>query len=440
MNSLSLNSTSSLSEWLQYLESLHPKEIDLGLDRVKRVANQMDLYSKIASLGATIITVAGTNGKGSCVSTLESLLLAANKTVGTYTSPHFLEYNERIRLGGANASDEKIVSAFCEIEKSREGIRLTYFEFGTLAAIWLFLDSKIDIFVLEVGLGGRLDAVNAFDPDIAVMTSVALDHQDWLGNDREIIGFEKAGIFRSNKPALCVDDAPPQSVIDYAKKINVDFYLKGREIKWAIENHLFSWQGIDTQKNKIFLENLPVPTLPMPSVAAALQAVVLLGCDLTELPIKKILSTLSLTGRAQEIKIDGKRILLDVAHNPAAALYLRETLKSKKAKRIIAVFAVMADKDYKSIFKTLDDQINYWFVSGIPNVSRAESSKKLGTSLVQLGLDGSSYDTVLDSFSAALSEATADDLIVVLGSFYTVADILNNYSSDSLTKSEKLKK
>jgi len=427
LNSLSLGLTSSLNEWLHYLESLHPKEIDLGLDRVKHVANQMDLYLKLSSLDAKIITVAGTNGKGSCVATLESLVLSTEKSVGTYTSPHFLDYNERIRINGENASDESIVSAFCDIEKARGDVRLTYFEFGTLAAIWLFIESNVDVIVLEVGLGGRLDAVNAFDPNIAVVTSVALDHQDWLGNDRETIGFEKAGIFRRDKPAICVDEHPPHSVVQFAEKISANLLLKDRDINWHCENKLFHWQGVDKNGNTLTLDKLPIPKLPFPSVAAALQAIALLGIDVLKLPLSNVLPSLSLTGRAQEISIDGKRILLDVAHNPAAALYLRDRLEKESAQKILGVFAVMADKDYPSIFNALTSKIDHWFVSGIIDNPRAETAEKLGTVLVELGLDVDTYGTVRESFAAALAHATDRDLIVVLGSFYTVADVLNNF-------------
>ncbi len=438
MNSLSLDSNSPLNDWLHYLESLNPKEIDLGLDRVTHAATQMNLFSKLSSqqhnssqvLRPRIVTVAGTNGKGSCVATLESLILSAEKSVGAYTSPHFLDYNERIRINGENANDERIVSAFCAVEQARGDVRLTYFEFGTLAAIWLFVESKVDVIVLEVGLGGRLDAVNAFDPDVAIVTSVALDHQDWLGNDREIIGFAKAGIYRANKPAICVDEHPPQSVVSFAEKINAHLLLKDRDIVWGCENELFHWQGVDERGDKLTLDNLPIPNLPLPSVAAALQATTLLGFDLFTLPIKKVLSTLSLTGRAQEIVVDGKRILLDVAHNPAAAVYLRDRLEKEPAKKILAVFAVMADKDYPSIFDALDTRIDRWFVSGIADNARAETAEKLGTVLAELGLHVDTYDTVPESFVAALAAASKQDLIVVLGSFYTVAAVLNNFNCD----------
>ncbi|MGH1470003.1 MAG: bifunctional tetrahydrofolate synthase/dihydrofolate synthase [Cellvibrionaceae bacterium] len=430
MNLLSLNSSSSLSEWLHYLESLNPKEIDLGLDRVERVANQMNLFSKLISSSVKIVTVAGTNGKGSCVTALDSFLVAADKNTGAYTSPHFLDYNERIKINGVSASDEEIITAFCEVEKSRQGIPLTYFEFGTLAAMWHFLHSDVDVIVMEVGLGGRLDAVNVFVPDVAIITSIALDHQDWLGDNRETIGLAKAGIYRKDTPAICVDGSPPNSVIEYANQIKAELYLKGRGIDWSVDDNFFNWSGVDCKRNTVSIKKLPVPNLPLPSVAAAIQAFAFLGFELSDLPLEKTLQTLNLTGRGQQALIQGKNVLLDVAHNPAAALYLKEILARKNVKNIFAVFAVMADKDYKTIFTTLDAKVDKWFVSGIENVPRAESGTQLRVTLEELGLTGSCYDTVRHSFAEALAEATVDDLIVVLGSFYTVAEVLNHFPFD----------
>lgn len=472
MTSLSLSTESSLEEWLAYLESLNPKEIELGLERVERVATQMNLFKKIQQSKTKIVTVAGTNGKGSCVATLDALLLSIDESdqnsaqdskknssnaldeqfvnersdlsekTGVYTSPHFLHYNERIKINGEMASDAEIISAFCAVENARQDVPLTYFEFGTLAAVWHFLQSNVTTMLLEVGLGGRLDAVNVFAPDVAIVTSIALDHQDWLGDDRETIGYVKAGIYRANKPAICVDESPPKSVVDYGNEIKANVILNDREIFWRVDDKGFHWRGIFSSstnhappelKEKAF-DNLPVPRLPLPSVSAALYAFELLGFDLNSVPLEKVFSQLDLTGRGQNISVQGKSILLDVAHNPAAAIHLANFLSDQKSQQncqnIYAVFGVMADKDYESILQALDASVDNWFVGGVKGVARAASGEELHQTLNKLNLTGQSFDTVVDSFKYALTQATENDLIVVLGSFYVVADILKHVQSN----------
>ncbi|GAB1270079.1 bifunctional tetrahydrofolate synthase/dihydrofolate synthase [Aurantivibrio infirmus] len=423
----------TLGDWLAWLETLHPKNIELGLSRIQKVADRLQLSEQIAANNCSITTVAGTNGKGSFVRTLESLLIDSGETVGGFTSPHFLHYNERIRVNGKDASDRIIVDAFQEINEARQDTSLTYFEFGALAAVLVFLKEKVKHIVLEVGLGGRLDAVNIFDADITAITSIDLDHQDWLGSTRELIGFEKAGIFRPRKPAIVVDEDIPKSILTHAKAVGANLFIKNKNLDWVINSDTWTWKGQNLSERSaeidkdqfIVLKNLPLPQLPLPSVAAALQAFVLLGGNVEYATIAKSLSSLSLMGRFQQRQIKGRNFALDVAHNPAAAKYLANKLESLAVGKVIAVFAVMNDKDYLQIMGTLSKAVDYWMVCGLQDIPRAATSDDLKKALKALGLAGESFSTVKDGVAAALDHATRKDLILVLGSFFTVAEVLS---------------
>lgn len=418
----------TLGGWLNWLESLHPKSIELGLDRLRQVAAGLPALAPLLDsrqgTRPKVVSVAGTNGKGSCVATLERLCVASEQTVGAYTSPHFLHYNERIRINGEPAADEQIIAAFELIDAVRGDITLTYFEFGTLAALLLFVEAGVENILLEVGLGGRLDAVNLIDADVAVVTSIDLDHQDWLGSNRETIGREKAGIFRSHKPAICVDRDPPNSLLNIAAEQRADLLLAERDLSWFPAAGGWTWKGVDGDGEPVWFSDLPLPNLPLPSVAAALQAFVLLGNRINETRLATVLKASRLPGRCQRLQYQGRDIILDVAHNPAAAAYLAERLRPFASRRTLAVFAVMADKDYPAMVSALAPVVDEWFVCGLADNPRAAKADALLSCVQTLGQSGHSCDTVATGFAEAVANAEEGDQVLVAGSFFTVAVVL----------------
>lgn len=416
----------TLDEWLVWLETCHPRAIDLGLERVARVLARLgpDLSA------ATVITVAGTNGKGSCVAALEALCMAAGRKVGCYTSPHLLRYNERIRIEGQPVADEQIVAAFDRVDGALAGETLTYFEFGTLAALELFQRAELDVVVLEVGLGGRLDAVNAVDADIAIVTPIALDHMEWLGDDREAIGVEKAGIFRTAKPAACVDADPPRGLCDHAEAIAAELALTGRDFDLQADDSGYYWRGVGRADSR----RLPLAPgalrLPLPSVAAAFWAAELLAIDRQHWAC---VQDVALPGRFQAVPISGRTLVLDVAHNPQAAQYLAALLARRvSGGRRFALFAVMADKDIDAIIAPLRNSFDRWWVAGLPGVPRAISvaalAQRVGDSVDVPVLRIEDIETALDT---VLPEMQPEDELVVFGSFFTVAAILRHTAVQS---------
>jgi len=420
----------TLDEWLRWQESLHSSEIDMGLGRVREVASRMGLLKP----SARVITVAGTNGKGSCVTSLQSLLNASGYRVASYTSPHLLRYNERIRLDGEPVDGARICAAFERIDQARQDplegdISLTYFEFGTLAAISVAAVETVDYLVLEVGLGGRLDAVNILDADVAVVTSIALDHEAWLGADLTVIGREKAGVFRAGRPAICASADVPSSVRAWAEEIGAPYISAEEGLGWESEGETWSWSGLDQQGRPLSLANLPVPALPLPSVAAALQAFVCLGESIT-VKHRTVLAALSLSGRAQCIEREGVSIILDVGHNPAASTYLAERLTADKTEgNTYLVMAMMADKDMGAVLGPLLPLIQRVFLAELPGNTRAASVVQMQAALAACRttnrFDVVEFGSVTDSLAAALNAAGSGDRVVVTGSFFTVAEALS---------------
>ncbi|MEC8427431.1 MAG: bifunctional tetrahydrofolate synthase/dihydrofolate synthase [Pseudomonadota bacterium] len=403
----------SLSDWLAWQESLHGQEIDMGLTRIRLVAERMNLLAPAGQ----VVTVAGTNGKGSCVATLEALCIADNKSVGAFTSPHLFQYNERIRINGKTASDEEICQSFQRIDVARGDITLTYFEFGALAAIDIFTRHQLDVLLLEVGLGGRLDAVNIIDADVAVVTSIALDHEAWLGSDRSVIGREKAGIYRAGRPAICADINAPESVRQVALELAADWHSVGDSFDWQECNGRWQWRSGELQ----YLD-LPVPQLPHPSVAAALFAYLQLGFALPDV-LPQVMADLKLSGRMQTVCCTDKSVILDVAHNPAAAGHLADYLNSKPVQgRTLALVAMMADKDIAGVFQPLLDSVDAWHVSGLPGNDRAASAEDLRQTLSKLGVPVSPWETVTTAIEQLLPTLEEADRLLVFGSFFTVAD------------------
>jgi dihydrofolate synthase/folylpolyglutamate synthase len=400
----------SLNQWLSWQESLHTKEIDMGLTRIRQVAERMDLLAPTS----TVITVAGTNGKGSCVATLEALCLAGDKTVGAFTSPHFLHYNERIRVNGEMASDDDICLSFERIDQARGDISLTYFEFGALAALDVFTRHNVEVALLEVGLGGRLDAVNIIDADLSIVTSIAIDHEAWLGSDREVIGREKAGIFRSGRPAICADKNAPASVAAYARECGAELSMVGEAFDWGSKDQGWYWQGADTALN-----GLPIPGLPQPSVAAALQAYQLLWQEFPS-NVSEIIGSLVLTGRSQKYRLNDIEVVLDVAHNPAAAELLAESLANESISgKTHALVAVMADKNLAGVFAPLKSQVDSWHLAELPGNDRAASVAQMADAL---GCSCQQYDSVKQGLDTVFPVLNAGDRLVIFGSFFTVAD------------------
>ncbi|MGH1373530.1 MAG: bifunctional tetrahydrofolate synthase/dihydrofolate synthase [Cellvibrionaceae bacterium] len=416
----------TLEQWLSWQENLHTSEIDMGLDRVREVAERMQLLSP----NCQVLSIAGTNGKGSCVASVEALCLDQGVSVGSFTSPHLLRYNERIKINAEQVSDQQICESFERIDQARKDISLTYFEFGTLAAIDIIARAQVDVMVLEVGLGGRLDAVNIMDADVAVVTSIAVDHEQWLGSDISVIGHEKAGIYRPHKWAICADEQAPASVADHAHNIGAYWVAMGMSLNMSLQDDDFgdeqswSWSGVTSDGDLLELNRLPVPSLPLPSVAAALQAFVLLGFSLPKDP-SALMSSLALAGRAEVIQHEGVEVMLDVAHNPAASELLAERLATHPPHgRNFVVLAMMEDKDRGGVLRPLQPYISQWFLADLPDNPRAATADQLEADLMSLGADGKGYTSVADALAAALSQAGEYDRVLVMGSFFTVAEAL----------------
>ncbi len=415
--------STSLPVWLAWLEQNHPREIDLGLARISAVAKRMSLLAPTAK----VVTVAGTNGKGSCVTATAALLRAAGFSTGVYTSPHLVCYNERILIDGTQAADEEICSAFNRIfeacqqvdELASEPISLTYFEYGTLAALEIFRCRGVDAMVLEVGLGGRLDAVNIIDADVAVVTSIALDHTDWLGDSRELIGFEKAGIMRPGKPVVCADFSPPVSLCTYAEQTEATLHLIDRDFGYVhADGPLWSWW--DSSSRAV---DQPLPQLPLPGVAAALKVAVLLGLDLVAIDAFRCVADLRMAGRFQRLVWRDRTVILDVAHNPAATAYLVSRLQQSGLlpRPIHAVVAMMADKDRTESLANLKDLVGHWYLADLKSIPRAATIDQVQATLASMGCKVVFDGSVAECLQAAYQASNAEDIILIFGSFFTVA-------------------
>ncbi len=414
----------SLADWLAYLEQLHPTAIDMGLDRVRAVAARMAM-TRPAPL---VVTVTGTNGKGSTCAFIASLLNAQGLKVGSYSSPHLLRYNERVLLSGREASDAELCEAFAVVEAARGEISLTYFEMGTLAAFWLFERAGLDAVVLEVGLGGRLDAVNIVDADLAVITNIGLDHADWLGNSRESVAYEKAGILREGKPALCGDLDPPQPLLDHANSLSAPLLLRGRDFDLAMGAGDWHWRGVDAAGAPLELHGLPLLTLPMENAALALQAYAMLGLPWDPARLARALLQTRVVGRldSRQVLWNGRRIalLLDVGHNPHAAAFLAQRLEQRPvAGTRLAVFGLLADKDLAGVLDALVPSISDWAVAPLPT-PRTQSATQLAAALLERGASVSEYATIEQALEAQCARAESVDEILVFGSFYCVAAAL----------------
>lgn len=412
----------SLPDWLAWQEGLHPKEIDLGLERVAGVAQRLQLQA----LQPVVVTVAGTNGKGSSIAMLEAILRQAGYRVGAYTSPHLLRYNERIRIDGEAVDDASLCAAFAAIDEVRSDTSLSYFEFGTLAALWLFRQSAPDIVLLEVGLGGRLDAVNIVDADVALVTAVDIDHSEWLGNDRVSIGREKAGIFRRARPAVCADPDPPASLKEVAAEQQAEWYALGKQFRIVRQADSWQWRGPQTH-----LEDLPMPALPGEhQLNNAAGVLMVIECLRHQLPVNAAairigLAGAALPGRCQLIP-GPVELLLDVSHNPHGAAALAGLLETRVCKgQTHLVIGMLADKDVEAALAALAPVVDHWYLAGLelPRGLGADALRQQAAKLPEVA-DAPCFVDVATAMKQAFANAVEGDRVVVCGSFHTVADAM----------------
>ncbi|HHW4680283.1 MAG TPA: bifunctional tetrahydrofolate synthase/dihydrofolate synthase [Xylella taiwanensis] len=411
----------TLSEWLTYIEQQHPQSISMGLERVSTVTESM----RLGRPAQHCIVVAGTNGKGSTVAFIEAIARAAGWKIGAYTSPHLLRYNERVRIDGREVDDAILVEAFSKIEAARKQTALTSFEFGTLAALWLFSRVALDLVILEVGLGGRQDAVNLVDADVAVITTVDIDHTDWLGNDREAIGTEKAGIIRSWKPVVLGEVDPPSSVLHRAYLLGANAIRAGSDFFYEqIDEQHWRWRDVS------LCMELPLPTLSAPiQLANAATAIAALRALPRTLPIAacaKGVAGAQIAGRLQVFQIGAIEVLLDVGHNPQAARALASALRTRLIPSGVthAVYAALGDKDVVGVAAALAEVVTHWHLAGLDCV-RGQSAECLAGRLAQISVVPSSLSgDVTEALQHALQTAAPGDRVLVFGSFYTVAEAL----------------
>ena len=397
-----------LAAWLERLEQLHPSAIDLGLARCGEVAQRLDLLDT----AVTTITVAGTNGKGSTVAVMEAMLCASGARVGAFTSPHLVRYNERIRVDGAEVSDALIVEAFEAIEQARSAISLTYFEFNTLAALWIFKKLDVAYQLLEVGLGGRLDAVNIIDADVAVVTAIGLDHQEWLGSDIETIAVEKCGIARDGCPCVVADSAAPVSVSTELQRIGAYEVLAHRD--YAYDDTYFESLEVGS-----ITWSLPAGILPL-NAAAGLRALEAAGVVIAEELVTAGIKRIALKGRRESFRLGNIDIILDVAHNPDAAAELKKFLdRHTPAQPTTAIFAVMSDKDCRDMIAAVEPVIDEWYLPTGIGGARGQSPE-----VVAGFISGTAHvkSTFESAFESALGSLANGGRLIIFGSFFTVGE------------------
>lgn len=410
----------SLDEWLAWQETLHPKAIDLGLARVREVAARMGLLEP----RHIVISVAGTNGKGSSVALLEAILACAGLRVGTYTSPHLWRYNERIRIDRQPVDDAALVAAFDRIDTARGETSLSYFEFGTLAAFDILQRAGVEVAILEVGLGGRLDAVNVLNADGALVTGIGIDHVEWLGADRESIGREKAGIFRSGRAAVCSDPRPPAALREVARSLGATWYGLGEQFGYARADDTWTWWGPG-----VTLHDLPLPALPGPfqlqNAAGVLMVLQALGerLPLTVRALHAGLRAAQVPGRFTVVP-GAVETIFDVAHNPHAAAALADALAARPCGgRTLAVCGMLADKDAAGVASALAGQVQCWYLGGLSG-ERGQSAQALAERMALPSTQRQVYPDMAAAYAAARAAARPGDRVVVFGSFHTIAELL----------------
>lgn len=421
----------NLPDWLDWIHAQHHTSIDLGLERIARVYEQLDA----PRLARMVITVAGTNGKGSTIALLSSLLRSAGKQVGVYTSPHILRFNERIAINGDCIEDQALIDAFQTVHDALGDDRLSFFEFTTLSAFVYFSQHELDVVLLEVGLGGRLDAVNVMDPDVAIITSIALDHQDWLGDDVRSIAFEKSGILRPDIPFICGDTEVNDYLTSRGHELRCLNYIYGSD--FVVESvddelHWSSFENGDVSRNV----RLTSAQLPLNSVAIALKTIELVCPDMSWRSIPQVIAQTQLTGRYQKMTSKhGVMTVFDVAHNPASVALLHERLTSEGLSGdVVAVFAALADKDTGSMVECVSGVVDRWHVSCIRNNERSESKEKLSQLLSQRNENVTMHADLLSAYQTAYDSVKPGDCLLVFGSFYALAELFEQESDLNLMK------
>jgi len=414
----------NLQDWLTHLEKLHPNAIELGLTRISKVGQSLDLIH----FDATVITVAGTNGKGTTCAYLEKILIDNGHKVGVYSSPHIARYNERLRINHQELSDQLHCEAFAVIEKARGETSLSYFEFSTLACLYILQQQQCDYILLEVGLGGRLDATNMVESDVSVVTTIGIDHVDWLGDDREVIGFEKAGVFRSHKPAICGELVIPDSIIKHAASINAELKQATKDFRFELLNDShWMWHGQDR------LGPIKQTLMPIQNASTALAVIEALGITIPAAQLITSIESASLVGRLQKLAGFDCDLYIDVAHNPQSATYLASQLARLKTQKgpetkVYAIVGMLSDKDISATLSTINSQISeYAFVdltcfrgATAEQVLAAYQHSDRGQHVVTC------FENVASALDKVVKKAKASDIVVVFGSFYTVSDMLNN--------------
>ena len=421
----------SLEEWLTEIEARHPNEIDLGLERISAVWELLKQeIPPSRSVTPVNITVAGTNGKGSCVEAMQALLMQHDYSVGSFTSPHFLHYSERIRIDGVAVSDQELVAAFELIEVVRSETSLTYFEFNALAALVIFRRADLDAVLLEVGLGGRLDAVNIIDADVAILSSVDLDHQDWLGDTRALIAREKLGVARQGKPLLVGETDLPDGFYETVRSIGASALYYGTD--FSIDNGGDSSQfsvNLKTNTGTLLIPDITHGNLLPVNISLALQALVSAGFVINARTCLEALKCLSLPGRQQRVKFQGVDLLLDVAHNPAAARVLAAKIPIIKG-TTYAVASVLNDKDWAGIVAEIHRSVDVWLLGKITDNHRAMETQRLTEVVYNRGAEAVCFESVELAFDRAVQLTSPGDQVVVFGSFHTVSAVLTIISKE----------
>ena len=411
--------SSSLDDWLFYLESVHPANIEMGLERVATVANNIGLLNT----SSKIILIGGTNGKGTTARCLESLLLAQGYSVGTYASPHLIRYNERVRINGQELDDQYHVDAFNKLEQGRGSTPLTYFEYGTLGALAIFKRFEVDYVLLEVGLGGRFDATNIVTPYASVITTIDLDHKEYLGDTRELVAYDKAGIFRKDTPAIIGDLSIPHTMIDYGNEISANMTLSGTDFIFKEHDKTFNWQF---EKHNLTLNK---PAIPAQNAATALTVLSVLNLLPNVDVIKNCLANLVVEGRFEQLSTE-PLVFTDVAHNPESARYLANKLLSYKDKgfKVHALAAMLADKDKAAVLKELTHLVDDWFLASLGG-PRGDSANNLKEALQSVSTHDKvqSFESVERALSVILPKQQDNVILIVFGSFFTVADAINYF-------------
>ncbi|GIU46883.1 bifunctional folylpolyglutamate synthase/dihydrofolate synthase [Shewanella sairae] len=411
----------TLHTWLDFLLAIHPTEIDMGLARVAKVAERLGV-NKLDH--CKVVTVGGTNGKGTTCAMIEAALLMSGQTVGVYSSPHLLNYNERVRVNGVDASDADLVAAFEAIELARAEISLTFFEYATLAGLYLFKAAKLDVVLLEVGLGGRLDATNLIDADIAVVTSIDLDHQEYLGDTRELVGAEKAGIFRAGRPAIVGEPDCPQSVIAVANQARAALYRVNVDFSYQCTPQDWHYQG-----KQLNLAKLPLPFLPQPNAATVIAVLEHLCPTIPAEIIAKAVGETQLAGRLEYLS-QSPKVIVDVAHNPHAARYLKSRLAAIPKGRLFALCGMLKDKDARSVLQELASDVDEWFLCDLAG-PRGASAMELNA-LMPEHVNVQTFTQMQDAWHAIKAKMHADDVVIAFGSFYTVAGFKDLFKGEEL--------